>query len=443
MKKWDEIIKDKLEGYDSALPEGSLADFRVRRNSGAGAHEARRFPLVWVLAPTLAAGLAAVLLLRQPSEQDGGVKVVPQPSEAPASAVAEAAEDDAVAQAAEPVATASQTATPVSQATATKAIVPKAAAQTIVAATESVAAKAPSTETVAEVAPVAQEAPSTEPTAAEAIVPDAATAETAVPAEAAPLYQSSPFIPQERSAKSVKVKVTPVAGAVAGGGLLAALLTPSVLKVNDIHIPAKTFRYLSSANLGSIIESIDYYGDVTYGTPPSSDVNGPGADEIVDVLTGQRSHKQPFKAGVSLRMPLAERLNLTTGLEYSSYQSKFRFRYAGEKTQTVQYIGVPVRLDWTLASNRWLDVYVGGGLEGDYCIGATLEGEKLQKEGFGLSALAASGIQFNLTERLGLYVEPELTYSFPSESRIYETYRSQKPLFFSFSSGLRINIGNK
>ena len=80
MKKWEEIIKDKMEGYDSPLPEGSLAEFRALRNGAAVKPAARRFPLVWVLAPALAAGLAAVLLLRQPSVQENGIQVVSQPA---------------------------------------------------------------------------------------------------------------------------------------------------------------------------------------------------------------------------------------------------------------------------------------------------------------------------------------------------------------------------
>ena len=95
-----------------------------------------------------------------------------------------------------------------------------------------------------------------------------------------------------------------------------------------------------------------------------------------------------------------------------------------------------------LASNKWLDVYVGGGLEGDFCVGATLAGIELQKDGFGLSVLGAGGIQFNMTDWLGLYVEPEVNYMIPSESRVLETYRSQKPLFFTVATGLRFNLGN-
>ena len=44
MRKWEDIVKDKLGGYESNLPEDSLAAFHARRAT-AGATKAKRFPL--------------------------------------------------------------------------------------------------------------------------------------------------------------------------------------------------------------------------------------------------------------------------------------------------------------------------------------------------------------------------------------------------------------
>ena len=118
----------------------------------------------------------------------------------------------------------------------------------------------------------------------------------------------------------------------------------------------------------------------------------------------------------------------------------FTYYVSGEKIQNAHYIGIPVRLDWTLASGRWLDVYLGGGLEADYCLGATLAGERIAKDGFGLSLLGAGGIQLNLTKQIGLYVEPEISWTIPSESRVLQTYRSDNPVMFSLTSGIRFSI---
>ena len=131
---------------------------------------------------------------------------------------------------------------------------------------------------------------------------------------------------------------------------------------------------------------------------------------------------------------------MTAGLEYSRYVSAFNYRLSGEKTQIARYIGIPVRLDWTLASGRWLDLYLGGGLKGDFCVGATLGGKQLQKDGLNLSLLGAGGLQLNMTDRLGLYVEPVLNYTVYSGNRILETYRTVRPFYFSVSTGFHISF---
>ena len=80
MRKWEDIVKDKLEGYESNLPEDSLAAFNARRATAAST-KAKRFPLVWAIVPALAAGLAAVLLLRKPTVPEDGIQIIPQPVE--------------------------------------------------------------------------------------------------------------------------------------------------------------------------------------------------------------------------------------------------------------------------------------------------------------------------------------------------------------------------
>ena len=87
-----------------------------------------------------------------------------------------------------------------------------------------------------------------------------------------------------------------------------------------------------------------------------------------------------------------------------------------------------------------LDVYVGGGVLGDICVGASLGGYSLPKDGPSLSVLGAGGVQMNVTKHLGMYVEPELSWRIPSEKHVLQTYRSEHPLMFSVAAGLRINL---
>ena len=78
MKKWEDIVKERLEGYESTLPEGSYAAFRARRDGVAASSSKRVSPWIWGLSAAIAAGLASVLFLRFP-ETDGGMETGLQP----------------------------------------------------------------------------------------------------------------------------------------------------------------------------------------------------------------------------------------------------------------------------------------------------------------------------------------------------------------------------
>ena len=395
MRNWEDIVKDKLEEPDGTLPESVFAEFQARRSAAAPAPASKRSPLAWVVATAVAAGLAAILLLRKPSMPEDGIRIVPQPVQTVA-----VASDSTAVEAEDPL--------PVRPLIA-QAPVPKAAAP------KTVAPKAEEPEVaepeIVEPEPVRPEVvePAEDPTVSEPVASEPAVA------------TASPFVPQDTPARSVHMPVVPMAaGVVAGGGLLAALLAP--VGMGDL-MPA---------------EASHYYSDLGYGNSnPANPVEGAtSSSDEVDHFT----HTFPFKGGLSVGIPVSDRLRITTGLEYSLYQTRVSFTKSGEKKQAAHYLGVPVRLDGSLASNRWLDVYVGGGVSGDWCVGATLAGKDIPGDGFSFSLLGAGGVQFKVTRHLGLYVEPEISWTLPSEKRVLETWRSAHPFLFSVATGLRINL---
>ena len=383
MRKWEDIVKDKLEGYESALPEGSLAAWRARRD-GADAPEAGRFPWAWVAAAAVAAGLAAVLFLRPPGTPAKGVRVEPQPA-SPVAVVGDAAAGNTSGVAMADDAAAGST---------SGARVP-AASQVVSAATRGQAVTQDETGTNGKDAPVTQGSGSGTTVT---VIPDVEE------------QDASPYVPGGAARRPVQVKVVPVAGAVAGGGLLAALGTAL--------IGGKQY------DSGPVIQG-DEYGD---SEPPK------------DVLTGDPVHRFPLKTGLSLRIPVTERVFVTTGLEYALYRSSFTYSLSGEKKQVAQYLGVPVRVDWAFVSGRRLEAYVGGGVQGDVCVGATLAGEKIPKDGFSLALLGAGGIQMNVSKRLGLYVEPQLSWRMFAGQQVITSYRSEHPLMLSIATGFRITL---
>ena len=380
MKQWEDIVKDKLEGYESPLPEGSLAEFRTRRDAVAPAKKRR--PLVWSMAAAtaLAAGLAAVLLLRQPTIPEDAIQLVPQPA-APVAMDTVPADTIDMIPAIPPVA---QTVTP--KAVRIPAAIPQQA------------------ETVDYTEP-AESLETTEPAETTPTVP----ADESVAQETTDITTpvSSPFILDYPTVKPVKMKVEPVTGLAMGGGLVAAVLTP---------ILGKSER-------------------MTYGGPdPDGNIN----DAINGVST--TTHYLPVKAGLSASFALSDRLNVTTGLEYSLYLSRFK-SLSETEWQQAHYIGIPVRLDYTLLSYKGLDFYLGGGMEADYCLAALRAGKDIEKDGWSFSLLGAGGVQYHFTERMGVFMEPQITWTIPSENRVLETYRTDHPFMFSVAGGLRLFFG--
>lgn len=376
MKKWEDIVKDKLEAPEGVLPESVLAEFHARREAAAATAAPKRFPWVWVAVPAVAAGLAAVLLLRQPSMPTDGVQFVPQPP-APVAVLTEEPEQEEEAAVEELVDVAE---------------VAKAAP----------VVKRPESPTVAEVSRTEERAAVAEEQVEEQVEEQAekpVEAETEVlqPAPSRPV--SSPYFPEQPASGRKKMKVGPASGIIGGGGLLAAAGGLAIVK-----------------------------GNASGGGRPS--FMGPNEDKLV----GNPVHYFPVRVGLSVGIPVSRRWFLSTGLDYSLYLSSFTYQIAGEKKQAAHYLGIPVRMNWIFATNRFLDVYVGAGVEGDVCLNAG---------GFNLSLQGVGGIQFKPTGWLGIYIEPELGWRIPTGTPKMETYRSQHPLMFSVAAGVRFRIPDK
>ena len=425
MKNWEDIVKEKLEEPGGALPESVFAEFHARLDA------VRRRPLLWALVPAAAAGLAVVLLLHKPSVKEDTIQVIQQ-TPAPVASVTYTAESEEYV---EP------------QTLVAQAVTPKAVRHAV-HPQESVTNDNP--KPVEEIVSVS---PDDETVAPEEIVPGTPEPQEKTVSDKSPVTPPSPFVPQDNVAKPVGLKVAPAAGAVAGGGLLAAVLTHFIGSGTSLGLN-------TSSMVNDLTTSYSNSGSIAY-------------------FTDEDAHHFPlFKEGLSVGIPVAPRLKITTGLEYSRYVSTSSqlldsfgvHAFQVERKQLAQYLGIPVRLDWSLAKNRLLDVYVGGGAAADYCIGARMiikytdpalkdSIQELRRDGFVFSLIGAGGIQFNATKRIGLYLEPELTWSKPPkkahldyygdivimEEGDYrlETYRTEHPFMFTIATGLRVNLGKQ
>lgn len=494
MKNWEDIIKDKLEGYESPLPEGSLAEFHSRRDSAGSAAAKKRSPLIWILPTAVAAGLAAFLFLRQPGTPEGDIQNGWQP--AATIAVANTDSTDTT----EPAQPIQQ---PIAQAATPKAVLPASRSTQKTDAVEDVQQEE------------SQEA--TEPTKSDGAIADAApdgtekaagpdqNGQTVSPSQNGQAVSPSqdgqagqqpdhgniydtrtattfdfPKVELQKTRKNASFNFSALAtaGGAVGAGLLTTLLTSvnfghivsdpeGVAAMRDAHAQyivmmqylealgidtsdQNILEYLlgnsvDSATDENLIEKLirlgvdpddaallsltDYMSHKGISTIPTL----PAANEpdLTNNLL-KTSYRMPLKVGLSVRTPLAEKLYLTTGLDYSRYASVYTYSQSSEIKTFEHYLGIPLRLDWMFASSKRFDLYAGAGMQAEWCLAGS--------EGFSTSLLGAGGVQFNLTDWLGVYAEPQLSWKMSIDKPTATTYRSEHPLMFAVATGIRINI---
>ena len=361
MRKWEDIVKDKLEESEGSLPESVFAEFQARLDGVKATPKGKRIPLGWVVAAAaVAGGLAAVLFLRLPTTTKDTIQIIQQ-STAPVAHVSESNDvDDSIPN--EPL------------------------------ITHSVSLNHGQSRSLMDYSQV---------TKSREIEEEEEEIEATDPVKADPIPSTnSPVLLNNTMNNPIKMRSGTSSSLIMGSGLVAAVITPMFVKSETR----------------------------TAGDP---NINGSGETW---------THYLPMRVGFSTSFALSDRLNLTTGLEYLLFSSRFTNDFSEGTKQFVHYLGVPVRLDWTLVSHNGLDLYVGGGFAGDYCLTASSGGNLIEKDGLGLSLLVASGIQYHITDKMGIFVEPEISWKIPSQSRKLTTYRSEHPFMFTVAMGLRLNI---
>ena len=153
-------------------------------------------------------------------------------------------------------------------------------------------------------------------------------------------------------------------------------------------------------------------------------------------------HHMPVSFGVSARFGLTDRLSVNTGLNYTMYASR-RIRtytdgYVEKDMQNVHYLGIPLRCDWKIMDKSNLDMYLGFGGQVEKCIYAKAGSERLHEKEFLWSAGLSLGLQYGISDRASLFVEPEVSAKINRGS--LSTYRNKHDLMLTARLGFRIDL---
>ena len=173
---------------------------------------------------------------------------------------------------------------------------------------------------------------------------------------------------------------------------------------------------------------------------------------VIEQTSRDATYAIPFSAGLGLRIGLSPRWAIGTGVNWTLLQRSFSGIYreegqgpvGGDIHHTIQYIGVPVNLSYMMIDNRRISLYTfgGGTIEKAVSNKFSVDGKSLTHkegvDGFQWSAGVGLGVQFQLTDFLGLYIDPSLRYYFKGNQPT--SIRTQQPLMMNFEVGLRWDL---
>lgn len=167
------------------------------------------------------------------------------------------------------------------------------------------------------------------------------------------------------------------------------------------------------------------------------------------------NHNLPITVALTLSYNINERWRLSSGLNYSLLTSKLKSvsaNYYYDDYQTLHYIGIPVNAAYTLWRNNNLSTYINAGalveknvagtLSSDYYLDNELElstQESIKTKYLQWSVNSAIGVEYKISDYLGLYAEPGISYYFSNKSEL-ETIYKDRPFNFNLRLGLRLNI---
>lgn len=166
-----------------------------------------------------------------------------------------------------------------------------------------------------------------------------------------------------------------------------------------------------------------------------------------DVVFGHRfeypecsfRHRQTLSFGLSFRYEFAHGLSLGTGLDYTLLRSDVKLRFSSEDVgQTLHFIGIPLRLDWSFFRRSGFSIYIGAGAKADKCVSARFGSTSVDEPGVQWSVNGAVGAQYNLGHSVGLYFEPDVSYYFNGTK--LRTARTDSPLDFTLRMGVRFSF---
>lgn len=183
-----------------------------------------------------------------------------------------------------------------------------------------------------------------------------------------------------------------------------------------------------------------------------------GSTKYIEQTSKNSSYAIPVTFGATVKISFGNNWAISTGLNYTMLQRTFAGKYTeyldgvlkhdieSDIRHTTHYIGIPVNAYYTFLSGARIKLYAYAGGTAEKAVSnkfKVLDGpERItyseKAKGMQFSAGAGLGVEFNVIDRLGIYVNPGVRYFFDCDQPV--SIRTQQPFMMDFEIGLRVNI---
>ena len=244
--------------------------------------------------------------------------------------------------------------------------------------------------------------------------------------------------------------------------------TPERTALLDDHSLLNQLAYTERekpSDKGFSLLAVGQFQDNLRGQVPSSAYSTPysappfGAGEGIYNEAPETNFRLPFSIGLGVRYNFTNRWAIGTGVRYTNLSRTFVADFVSGEGITIpqtdidnqqHWLGVPLNVYYDIVNRgRWrVHAFAGGAAE--FLLGNDFQVHYSPKDihyhrtekATQWSVAGGLGVEFRITPRIGLYLDPNFRYYFNTENQP-RSLRTIQPLRFEMEAGVRFSFGKK
>jgi hypothetical protein len=212
---------------------------------------------------------------------------------------------------------------------------------------------------------------------------------------------------------------------------------------DEVSKPRTHASFSISSNVSAIASPDGFVYQMAPSHSPSA--TGKSGGTVVEELT-ESSYSIPLSFGVQMRFPVAEKVSLGAGVNYTYLQRDFsalvnKTKYPNAISR-LHYMGLTASVFYDFIREGRLTVYGRAGGAVDKAVSAKyIFGDySMNQDAPGLqwSANAGVGLEYQIAKPISLFIDPSASYYFDCNQP--KSIRTEQPLMFSLEAGVRFHL---